>query len=241
MLPFALSPIAAMFITGAGIGMNAIANQKAAAARDRALGNEMARQRRFDQEAAALNTQAQDRYKDFGDQQEGVASDLTEYFQQAPQSAAEATGAANVSAGSVMPTATNDVVTREIANQKAKAGAFTGQQADARGRLRSFGDLLGDISRQTARDAGTIGQVSSFKSGSSGVLPYELEAANQKGGGYRMIGDILKGVGSIATTAGIANAAMGAAPGTSAWNLLLGGGGPSVYSAPSISPSGGLY
>lgn len=207
-------------LTGASAGANYIGAQKAKGAREDALNVERMRQNDLRQESAQLNEQSRDRYEDFEGQQDQKATDLTSYFADAPQSATEAVGEANASAGSILPSTSNGIVQREIDKKKGLAEAFTGQQADARGRMRSFGDLLGGISRDQARDAGTIGQIGNFQTGSSNVLPYELEDANQKGAGIRFLGDILGGLGSVATTGGITAAAKtGSVPG---W---LGGGG----------------
>jgi len=62
---------------------------------------------------------------------------------------------------------------------------------------------MGDLGREQARDAGLIGQIGSFKKGSSAVLPYELEAAQEKGGTAKLFGDLLGLGGSVATAAGL--------------------------------------
>ncbi|AAL44650.1 hypothetical protein EN41_19925 [Agrobacterium tumefaciens] len=62
----------------------------------------------------------------------------------------------------------------------------------ALGRLRAFGDVLGENSRLQARDASQIGQIGGFKRGSSNVMAYELDAANQKGNGLKLFGDALR-------------------------------------------------
>ena len=190
-------------LTAASTGANMIGQNQANRARKSALAGERARQDKLGREADALNDRSRDRYNDFEGQQGDKASALADYFVEAPQSAAGAVDTANASAGSVMPSATNDIVQREIDKQSGDAAAFTGQQGTARGALRSFGDLLGGVSLDQARDAGYIGQINGFRQGSSSVLPHELEAANQKGAGMRFLGDILGAGGSIATPMGI--------------------------------------
>jgi hypothetical protein len=208
-----------LVLTGASVGSNYIGAQKAERARDSALAAETQRQKDLQREAEILNDQSRDRYEDFDGQQDEKATKLTDYFAEAPQSAAEAVGEANATAASALPSTENGIVQREIDKQTALADAFTGQQADARGRLRSFGDVLGGVSREQARDAGLIGQIGGFQRGSSNVLPYELEDANNKGSGFRLLGDILGGLGSIGLTSGVTAAAKaGTTPG---W---LGGG-----------------
>lgn len=178
---------------------NASAANKQAKARDSALAAERIRQRGLDREAQALNTTARDRYEDLDTKGAEKADALGDYFTAEPAAPTEA----NASAGSVMPAATNDIVTREIAKKSGEAKQFTDQQGNALATLRSFGDVLGDTGRLQARDAGLIGQIGGFKQGSSGVLPLELDEASKKGAGMQFLGDILGGVGGIALNAGL--------------------------------------
>ena len=212
---------------------NAAAQQQVAKARDSALAAERIRQRQFDQQADAINANARARYDDYGDKQAEKAKSLAEFFQDPKASTAPTAGEANVSAGTVMPTASSDVVTREIGRQAGQAREFTDQQAVSLGNLRSFADLLSDKSRLTARDAGSIAQIGGFKRGSSNVLPLELEAANQKGAGLRTFADILGGAGSVATMAGLNGGSLAKMFSTSAPTLSPAAynGGATLYGA----------
>lgn len=216
-------------LTLGSTGLNMAAQNKAARARDSALTAEKMRQDKLKAEADTLNDGSRERYEGFSDQQDQKASNLADYFQEAPQSATEAVGEANASAANVMPSAgTNDIVLREMDKKAGEAKAFTDQQGAARGELRSFGDLLGGVSREQARDAGYIGQINGFRSGSADVLPYELEAANNKGAGLRTFADILGGLGGVATTSGLTSAAAaGRTPSLFSW--------PSKIAAPSYT------
>lgn len=205
---FTLPVIASIAALGASHVANTVADRQRASARDKSLAAELRRQQGLDREADALHAQSRARYDDFAQRQDERAGGLAEMFRAAPQAAPQAVSEANASAGAVMPTATNDIVVREIANQAGKARQFTDQQADARAELRSFGDVLADTSLAQARDSGAIAQIGGFKSGSSGVLPYELDAANQKGGGAQFLGDILGGAGSIGLNYGLSDAIM---------------------------------
>lgn len=96
---------------------------------------------------------------------------------------------------------------REEAKQRGQATAFANQQGQALGKLRAFGDVLGSISRDQARDAGTIGQIGGFKRGSSNIVPLELDQANQAGAGFNMLGDVLGLGGSLALGKGLSGSA----------------------------------
>lgn len=190
--------IAGIALTAGSTVANSIGASKVQAARDDALAAERIRQTGLDQEAQALNTQSQDRYQDFEGQQAEKSSELGDYFtgQQLDSANANTAAAAEQTAA---PTSSN-ITVREEQKQRGQAKAFTDQQGAALGDLRSFGDLLGGIGREQARDASLIGQIGGFKRGSSGVLPYELDAASSAGDGAKMFGDILN-VGGMALTA----------------------------------------
>lgn len=179
-------------------------------ARDDAMAAERIRQGSLDKEAQALNAQSQDRYQDFQGQQDQKAASLADYFtgQEVAEPSAEA----------ALPTSSSNITVREEGKQRGKATEFTNRTGNALGELRAFGDLLGDVSRLQARDAGQIGQIGGFKRGSSGVLGYELDEASQAGNGLKMFADLAGGAGGIATSAGLSGGSLfgGAAPATTA-------------------------
>lgn len=192
--------IAGLALTAGSTVAGMQAQRQVEGARATALQNEQMRQDTLDREAAALNEASRDRYKNFQGEQQERAKSLGDYLvgEQAVGQAAPVDAPAET-----MPTSASNIVTQEQAKQSAKAKAFTDQQGQALGAMRSFGDLLGETSRATARDAGYLNQTLGFKKGWAGVLPYELEAANQKGAGLRMLGDIMGGLGSVGISAGL--------------------------------------
>lgn len=190
------------------------AQRQVSSARNAAMQNEQMRQDTLDKEAAALNEASRDRYKDFQGEQKEKSKSLGDYLvgKQAVGKAPPVDAPAET-----MPTSASNIVTQEVAKQAGQAKDFTNQQGQALGSMRAFGDLLGGISRDTARDAGYLNQTLGFKKGWAGVLPYELEAANQKGGSMKMLGDILGGLGSIGMSSALGpKLAPGAAPATAA-------------------------
>ncbi|WP_157384510.1 hypothetical protein [Nitratireductor soli] len=201
-------------------------------ARDQALAAERIRQRGFDQEADALNLQSRERYDDFDDQQTERGDELGEYFtdQQIENANENAVAAQEM----VVPQSSSNITVREEQKQRGKANAFSDQQGEALGDLRAFGDLLGGIGREQARDAGQIGQIGGFKRGSSSIVPLELEAANSAGAGLNMLGDVLGLGGSFALNKGLSGGS------------LFGGGAKTVdpwagmRTAGTRVPSGGL-
>lgn len=209
-----------------------MAQQQVDSARSGALAAERIRQQQFDQEAAALNTQSQDRYQDFQGQQDQRSKTLADMFTQAP--------AALPPTADPMPASSSNLVVQAEAKERGEARDRTNQIGAALGNLRSFADVLGATSRLQGRDASQVGQIGGFKRGSSNVLGMELEAANAAGSGTRMLGDVLGGLGRIGTMAGLQGpiGAVGAgAP------LQLGGAakaGASAAAAP-LTRSTGLF
>jgi hypothetical protein len=192
--------IAGAVMTVGSTVANSIAAKKVDKARAEAMQAERIRQGRLDQENEALNLGARERYQDFEGQQDERASQLGDYFTENETAAAEANQQA---VDAMLPTSGSNIVVQEAQKQSNLAKAFTDQQGQALGQLRAFGDVLGGIGRQQARDAGSIGQINSFKRASSGIVPLELEAANEKGAGARLFGDILGMGGSLMINGGL--------------------------------------
>lgn len=194
--------IAGVALSAGSAVANSVAASQAAKARSSAMEAERVRQRQFDQETDALNLTSQNRYQNFEGQQEETGQKLTDYFQ------AQALPTDEVNAAAELPRSASAITVNEENQQRADARNFTDNQGEKLGQLRAFGDLLGGIGRDQARDAMSIGQIGGFKRGSSSILPYEMEAANQKGAGAAMFGDILGGLGSIATSSGISGGSL---------------------------------
>jgi hypothetical protein len=191
--------IGGIALSAGSMVMNNMAQAKVDKAREGAMTAERIRQNQLDQEAMALNAQSQGRYEDFQGQQDDKSAELAQYFQTQNQPIPQEQG----TPGETLPTSASNIVVREQQKQAGKTKAYSDQQAAALGNLRAFGDLLGDTSRLQARDASQIGILGGFKKGSSQVLPYELEAANNKGSGLRTFADILSLGGSAATGYGL--------------------------------------
>jgi hypothetical protein len=159
---------------------------------------ERTRQNRLDEEAFAVNDKAVDRYKDIVPQQDAKAAELSDMF---------LAGADD--APSFGPPASGDNITVRKENQaKAKSREYTDQQGTARGRMMSLGDLFGDIGVEQAQDMSTLNGIQSQKRGSQGILPLELDAAQGEGQGWRMAGDVLGGLGSVASMGAMTGATL---------------------------------
>jgi hypothetical protein len=190
--------IAGVALTAGSTALNGMAQSKISKARDDAMAAERIRQQGYDREADALNTQSQDRFQDTAGQEQAAATKLADYFtgQEVAEPAPEA----------AVPTSANNLVVREEQKQRAKARDFTDRTGTALGNLRAFGDVLGANSRLQARDAMSIGQIGGFKRGSSDVLPFELEAANQKGAGLGTLASLFGAAGGVSLNAGLSGA-----------------------------------
>jgi hypothetical protein len=98
----------------------------------------------------------------------------------------------------LFPATGSNITVQETGRQKGLAKKFTNKQGQALGKLRAFGDVLGDYSLKQAREAGLVGQIGGFKRGSSDVTAFELDAANQAGAGLKGIADAMGVAGSLA-------------------------------------------
>ena len=214
--------IGGALLMGASTAMNSAAQRRVQNARDDALAAERIRQRGYDAEAAGVNTQAQDRYRDFSDQQSARSGELAEFFR--------AQETAEPSAADALPASSSNITVREEAKQRGAARERTDQIGTALGDLRAFGDLLGGISRLQGRDAATIGQIGGFKRGSQGVLDYELMAANDKGSGLRTFADLAGGLGSIGLTSGLSRGPSVKAGAPAQPGMALNMSAPNLYS-----------
>lgn len=182
-----------------GVALNSAAQSRVNAARDSAMDAEKMRQLKLSREANSVNAKSQDRFKKFKGAQNEKAGKLQDYYssQDVPEPSKE----------TALPTTNSDITVAEETKQRDQASALTDRTANALGELRSFGDVLGDKSLLQGRDATKAGQLASFKEGSSAVLPFELEAANQKGEGLRLFADLLGGAGGLAMSKGLSTAA----------------------------------
>ena len=226
--------IAGIALTAGSTVVNSMAQNKVKRARSDVMEAERIRQGALDKEAAALNVGAQNRYQDFPGQQEQKSKELGDYF------AGQDVAAAAPAAAAELPASTSDIVVQEEAKQKAGAKEYTDQQGAALGGLRAFGDVLGDISRKQANDAGLIGQIGGFKTGSSGIVPFELENANEKGKGLNMLGDVLNLAGTVAMGAGVSGGNLPSWLGGKTPTVLGAGAGPWGASLPAVDPWAGM-
>lgn len=181
-----------LLFTGGSMVANTIAQNKRDNARASTLSAERIRQKQFDDEAFALNRRSQDSYADAGAKQGEASSNLAEMFKKVEEDRP------SVDLPTAPPESGNVVIGNRNAAAMDKAQAQTDERATNLAEFRSFGDLFGGLGRGQARDAAQIGTLQGFRRGSQGVLPLELEAANQKGQGLQLFADLM-GLGSAMT------------------------------------------
>jgi hypothetical protein len=216
---------ALLAVAGAGAqlgsaAMGASAANKVARSTAQAMSWERAKQQDLQTQANAINDASRARYDNFGDQQAASAQSLGDYF-------ASANGGAAPTAAT-MPASSSALVSNENAKQQANTAAYSGQQASALGNLRSFGDVMGTMNREQARDAGQVGQIDNFKQGDASVLPYMLDAAGHAGDSMKSNAALLGGLGQLGVSAGLANFGGGTL------SSLFGGGGTTASLAPKL-------
>lgn len=184
----------ALFTAGS-VAANAIGAGRQSAAVAQTLQAERERQARLDAEARAITEASRARYDNMGGQTEARAASLSDLY---ADTAAEADANPTRPIASAPPTSSNIVASAEAAEGERVAA----NAADERGRLarmRAFGDVMGGIGFSQARAGGQIGQIGGFMRGSQNVMPLEMNGAQSRGAGFRMLGDLLNMGAGITT------------------------------------------
>lgn len=181
-----------LLFSGLSMGANMMGARKQDEALAAATTAETSRQKRFDEQAYALNDKATDRYDNVAEQQSDRTENLAQLYKDAASSEP-------VTQAVAAPQSSSNLVVASDARAKAKADARAENNAENLATLRSFGDLFGDLGRDQQRDASELNILGSFKRGSQSVLPMELQAAQSKGSGWRLAGDLFGAAGAIAT------------------------------------------
>ena len=206
------SPMAA---TGAALalgstGASMYGQKQVADARNDAQMAELARQNRFQEGASKAFDSSLAEFEDPAGATQAKRNEREQEISSA------VTGGAQENYNDGLPGSTPDVVKTEIARRMTEALDAGKQEARGIARLGAFGDWQGDAGRVMGENANDLGKYVSFASGSSNVLPLELQAANQEGQGAMLASDVL-GV------AGNAAGMYGATGGT--YSDIFGGGG----------------
>lgn len=170
---------------------------------------ERGRQKGFTDETNVSLVNEINRFDDVPGQVDTTAKRLADYF--AANSGGMPTG--------IMPAARSARTADYAAGELAEAGAFNTQQNDATAKVRSFGDLWADISRESLKDKTHMTNVLDYKQGSRALLPGEMRpivnrqppqvTAGNFGQMYtesqpdNTFADILRGVGGLGVSAGL--------------------------------------
>lgn len=207
-------PFLALALAGAGLAGSTFFNQRAQAAveraRKQAIRDEDERQRQLIAEANAAQLEAEQPFEEADVRQQREESSLLRDLQPTRLSVA-------VPAPGVAPAAPG-IVAGSAAAEAGRSGAFTGQQARALANLRGLGNFLFEAQREGLRPGELIAERSRAMQRSAGILPLELEEANQKGQTDRMIADLF----GLARDIGVGAAAPGVA------SLFGGGSTPAI-------------
>jgi hypothetical protein len=186
----AASTLASMF-------MNSAAQSQVDDARNAVIQKNRGQQAALDAEAKGATDQSLGRFSNFGAGMDADASRLSDFYK------TPITTPTTPNTIAALPASTNDYVNREIGTKGGIADAFVAHNADTLGKLRSFGDMFGNISRAQAGDTQKIGQLGSFKAGDTAVTNIALDNANRAGNTDAAIGNILGGLGKVGLTAGL--------------------------------------
>jgi hypothetical protein len=154
-------------------------------------------------------------YSNVPGQMDAKTKQLADYF--ATSSSALPTG--GPTSPNAMPASTSTAVNADATGKLARVGAYNTQQNGALAGLRSFGDVWGDAGRAATQDQTHLSNIMNFKQGSKALLPGEIAPAYNltppptptadftqfysQAPNSNLGGTIAKGVGGIATGAGL--------------------------------------
>lgn len=213
-----------------GSFLNSSANGDVASERSGYMNRERGYQNNLNTETNATNATSRNRYADFRGQQDAKTGQINDFYKNnsgTVPNQGPTTG--------IIPASSSNLVVQEGKKQNDKVAAFNTQQNAADAKVRSFGDLMGGLSRDVAGDAAHDAILNNFKQGSSSILPQELEAAQSAGAGKRSLSDFLKLGGQVATTAGLSGFG-GSAPYTGPTPIR-----PNFVSSANIPGGNGLF
>lgn len=219
-----------LLFAGGSLVANTIGQRKADQARADALAAERIRQQALDSQAFAAGARSREQYDAAPQQQAERSESLAQMFN-AP------TEAAPRAPMPVMPQSDNVVVQGRNEESAAEGRAFTDQRAEDLAEFRSFADLFGGFSRGQARAAAEADQLAGFKRGSQSVMPLELDAAAQKGAGWRLAGDALGLGASLTMGPALGGADLPGAGAGSIWDKWFGGGAAATQMRPRARPA----
>ncbi len=193
-------PISMGLMAGGQLGsvfMNKEAVEKDAAARDAVMRAEGERQRKF-QEQAGAETDATLTKFDRGAQENGTAQ--AEQRRMAGVDAATAKIEANaVPTGGSAPQVVQSDMARKIAEAVGRGRGIVRSQA----KLQAYGDNQLNNGVSLNRAGQGIDMISNASRASSGIVPYELDAAGHAGDKYRTIADLFRMGGNVAGAYGM--------------------------------------
>lgn len=183
---------------------NSSAEGQNAAARNNTMQGFNQRQGGWDRETNAFNANSREGYGGAEGKMATRAGEVSDFYK-------SQNGGLPVSGPTtgVIPASSSNIVNQEGKTQQGKVEAFSGQQNDALGKLRSFGDILGASDRNTALNTANVGTINSIKQGDASLQPLRLEEANHTGDGMKQLGGILGKAGQVGMMAGLTGAGTG--------------------------------
>ena len=247
--------LAGLALSAVGTGVSAVSGMQARKATQRAADESM-------RNTAEANKRSIERAKATNEQQSQANQQIAQTVTQAPEKITEVAGeqdqaaqiraaqyrAASPAATGYLPGQTNapQVVRDAMDAERAKTAAVLGQQADALGAMRGWGDTMFGINRTVAQTGESVARQADAARGNARVAAagaesdarnaayqqavdnYRMGLATQTGAGLRAVGDIAKGAGNLGVSYGM---------NPSGWAGLF--GGPAVPASASAVASTG--
>ena len=171
------------------------------------LDQERQRQAAFQAQADAVTGREIGRFDNFQGQMDDKAKSVADFFA-AHNSALPANGGPTAGA---MPVSHSQAVLADAAPKMQKVFDYNTQQNDALSKMRSFGDVMGDVSRGLMGDRSQLANIENFRAASRAIVPVEMSGLQDRAQRSMVqpsntFADLLKGAGGIATMAGLSGA-----------------------------------
>lgn len=198
-----------------GVGamaMGTVLQQKAQKSQDRARSRALKAER---ERQDVISKQAQARFADELADFSGTSSQAKTDARQAEQDAFIADATASFDGSDLGPSLglKNNLGADKAVQDQIVAGLAEGQErASQKSAFDAYGRASTDINRSLRKTNSDLANLAGFAQGSANVLPFELQAANQKGRAMATIGQLMGSVGSATAMYSGNQAAPAAAP-----------------------------
>ena len=190
-----MNPLVVMaLLQAATMGANYAGQRQQDKARSRVMAAERTRREGLQKKSEASAANTRDLLVGAAGKEGKRAEELAAEYKRpvAPSPAGSGAGLPSGTQSVVAPHSSQRVI-QALEGENAKAGAYLGQQADARARLNAFGDVMSEVRPAVGRNAMDISQnTQSAQNWAQYVMPAQMARANEAGRGWGTLADAIQ-------------------------------------------------